>query len=100
MPTDFQLKVWNLLKKIPRGKVTTYKSIAESLDSKAYRAVGNACNRNPDSPQVPCHRVVNSDGRIGGYAHGLEKKITLLKKEGIRVNDKKIVDFRKKVFIV
>jgi methylated-DNA-[protein]-cysteine S-methyltransferase len=98
MPTRFQTKVWNLLKKIPKGKVTTYKAIAKALNSKAYRAVGNACNKNPYSPKVPCHRVVNSNGSIGGYATGIKKKIALLKKEVVFVKGKKIADFKKKMF--
>jgi methylated-DNA-[protein]-cysteine S-methyltransferase len=90
----FSEKVWKLLAKIPLGKVTTYKVLAKAAGNpKAARAVGNACNKNPHSPEVPCHRVVKSDGSIGAYAHGTEAKIALLKKEGISVNNGKIVDF-------
>ena len=91
----FNEKVWNLCKRIPKGKVSTYKEIARALKTKAYRAVGNALNRNPYAPVVPCHRVVNSDGRIGGFAKGTKKKIKLLRKENIKIKNQKIVDFEK-----
>ncbi|MBD3313132.1 methylated-DNA--[protein]-cysteine S-methyltransferase [Candidatus Woesearchaeota archaeon] len=90
---NFDQKVWEIAKKIPKGKVTTYKEIARKLNTKAYMAVGNALNRNPhgflSGGNVPCHRVVKSDGSIGGFAHGTAKKIMLLKKEGIRIKDSK-----------
>ncbi|MFH0936399.1 MAG: MGMT family protein [Candidatus Woesearchaeota archaeon] len=95
---NFSEKVYKLTKKIPKGKVSTYKSIAEALNIKAYRAVGNALNKNPYAPIVPCHRVVNSDGKIGGFAQGTNKKIKILQKEGITIKNKKIVDFDKKFF--
>lgn len=94
----FERKVWKLIEKIPEGKVTTYKMIAEKLNTKAYRAVGRACNRNPDAPEVPCHRVVGSDGRVGGYAYGTRKKIELLKKENVKIVNCKIVDLEKVLF--
>ncbi len=87
---SFSQKVWNLTKKIPRGKVTTYKIIAEKMGTRAYRAVGNALNRNPYAPIVPCHRVVGSDGSLTGYAHGLKRKKELLEKEGIDVKSGKV----------
>ena len=83
--TKFQDKVYELCKKVPRGKVTTYKALAEKLGSKAYRAVGNAMNKNPYAPMVPCHRVVNSDGTVGGFASGPENKIKLLKLQFIKI---------------
>jgi len=91
----FQQKVWELLKEIPEGKVTTYKILAEKLGTKAYRAVGNACHRNPFAPQVPCHRVINSCGKIGGFATGTKNKIKLLEKEGVKIKNYKIIDFEK-----
>ncbi len=97
--TPFARRVWKAMLKIPRGKVATYQAIAKmSSNSKASRAVGNACNQNPFAPDVPCHRVVSSSGEIGGYAHGTKKKIELLKSEGIVVRKNKIVDFEKVVF--
>ena len=75
---------------MPKGKVTTYKALAEALETKAYRAVGNAMNKNPYAPQVPCHRVINADGRLGGFASGLNNKISLLKEEGVVMEQGKI----------
>ena len=87
---NFREKCYIILKKVPKGKVTTYKSIAQALNSKAYRAVGNAMNKNPYAPQVPCHRVVASSGKIGGFAHGTKMKMQMLKEEGIKINKGKI----------
>jgi len=87
---NFNEKVWNLCKQIPRGKVTTYRAIANKLGTKAYRAVGSALNKNPDAPRVPCHRVIRSDGSVGEYAFGTKKKIKLLKQEGIEIISNKI----------
>lgn len=95
---NFDERVWNLCKKIPRGKVSTYKLIAEELNSKAYRAVGGALNRNPYAPQVPCHRVLNSKGELHGFAFGLEAKKKLLENEGIKIKNNKVVDFEKVLF--
>ena len=97
--TPFQAKVYNLCKRIPKGKVSTYKEIGKALGKRGqiYRAVGVALNRNPFAPKVPCHRVVSSDGSIGGFATGTKKKIAILKKEGIQVKNNKIVDFKKRL---
>ena len=84
--TKFQLKVWNYLKKIPRGKVKTYSEVAKSIGKPlAVRAVANAIGKNPLAPQIPCHRVIRSDGTLGGYSGkgGIKTKRLLLKKEGI-----------------
>lgn len=91
---NFSEKCYELLKQIPKGKVTTYKEIANALGCKAYRAVGNAMNKNPNPVNVPCHRVVKADGSLGGYAYGDIKKIALLKEEGVKIKDGKIVDFK------
>jgi len=97
---EFYRNVYKICKKIPRGNVTTYKALAEKLDSKAYRAVGTAMNKNPygilrcqGKNMVPCHRVVASTGHLHGFAHGLKKKAELLRKEGIKIKNNKIVDF-------
>ena len=92
MPTKFQNKVYNLCKKVPKGKVTTYKAIAKKMRTKAYRAVGTALAKNPYAPKVPCHRIVNSDGNIGNYSGkgGKKAKIKMLKKEGIEIKNNKI----------
>ena len=86
--TKFQLKVWNYLKKIPRGKVKTYSEVAKSIRKPlAVRAVANAIGKNPQAPHIPCHRVIRSDGSLGGYSGkgGIKTKRLLLKKEGIKL---------------
>lgn len=80
---SFNERCYSLLKTVPEGKVTTYKAIAHALGTKAYRAVGQAMNKNPYAPTVPCHRVVGSDGTLTGYAFGLKKKRTILTAEGV-----------------
>lgn len=95
---NFANHCYELLTQVPSGRVTTYKAIANAMNSKAYRAVGTAMKNNPNAPQVPCHRVVNNDGRIGEYAYGVEKKIELLKNEGINVVNGKVVNFAKVLY--
>ena len=83
--TKFQLKVWKYLKTIPKGKVKTYKQVAIGINRpKAARAVANACAKNPYAPQVPCHRVIRSDGTLGGFSSpgGTNTKKKLLRNEG------------------
>ena len=96
----FYEKVYEICKKVPKGKVTTYKALASKLGSKAYRAVGTAMNKNPygimnckGKNMVPCHRVVGISGNLVGFAHGLRKKAELLRKEGIKIKNNKIKDF-------
>lgn len=77
--TDFQLKVWNALLHIPRGKTSTYKAIAEQIGHpKATRAVGTAVGQNPVSYFIPCHRIIRTDGTLGGYHWGIELKKQML----------------------
>lgn len=79
---SFKEKVYNIVKKIPKGKVLTYKEVAEKIGNpKSYRAVGNALSKNQDK-SIPCHRVIRSDGKIGGYNKGALQKKKLLKEEG------------------
>ena len=87
---SFSQRVWELTKKIPKGKVTTYKIVAEKLGTRAYRAVGNSLNKNPYSPIVPCHRVVKSDGSVGGFASGTKKKVLMLRKEGVTISGNRV----------
>lgn len=99
---DFRNAVFYVVKRIPKGKVATYKIIAEKValitknkrHKNAYRAVGNILNRNKKPIVIPCHRVVNSNGNIGGYSLGVNKKIKLLKKEGIKIVGNKIKNFK------
>ena len=81
----FNERVWALTAQIPAGKVVTYGDIAYAMGSKGARAVGNALNKNPYAPGVPCHRVVGSDGSLTGFAGGLAKKERLLSTEGVQV---------------
>jgi len=87
---NFNEKCYKVLRKVPKGKVTTYGEIARALESKGYRAVGNAMNKNPYAPEVPCHRVVGSDGSMTGFASGIDKKVKILKAEGVEVENGKI----------
>ncbi len=80
----FKEKIWQAVKKIPRGEAMTYKEVAELIGHpRSYRAVGNILNTNRD-PAVPCHRVIRSDGKIGGYKAGTFQKRKLLQKEGFK----------------
>jgi len=110
----FNERCYEILRKVPKGKVTTYKALAHALNTKAYRAVGTAMNKNPYSHVrsgrvgglliakqsnnlVPCHRVIKSNGEVGGFASGTKNKIKILKKEGIEIKKGKI-DLEKFLF--
>ena len=95
MEKSFSERVWEAAKHVPKGRVTTYKEIAHALGCRAYRAVGNALNRNPYAPIVPCHRIVGSDGSLAGFAQGLKKKEMLLKSEGVAIEKGKVKNFKK-----
>ena len=95
----FNQRCYELLLQIPKGKIVTYKQIANTLNTKAYRAVGNAMANNPNPITVPCHRVIKSNGLIGGYVFGTKKKINLLKDEGIIIKKDEIVDFKKHIYL-
>lgn len=103
-PTSFQKEIYTLLKQVPAGYVTTYKALAEAAGTKAYRAVGTIMKNNPYAPEVPCHRVVKSDGSIGGYKGQTEmgaevsEKIVRLRQEGVQVTGGTIQDFEEKLF--
>ncbi len=92
---DFAERVYELCRRVPKGRVTTYGDIAKALGTKGYQAVGNALRCNPYAPVVPCHRVVKSDGSIGGFKgkindKEIEEKIKLLKSEGVKIKNNKI----------
>ena len=86
--TKFQLKVWNYLKKIPKGKVKTYTDVAKAIGKPlAVRAVANAIGKNPYPGKIPCHRVIRSDGSLGGYTGrgGIQQKQRLLRSEKVLI---------------
>lgn len=90
MPSLFEKRVYEKTKRIPKGRVSTYSQIAKLIGKpKAARAVGNALNKNPYKT-IPCHRIVRSNGSVGGYACGAKKKIQLLKKEGIEIKNGRV----------
>ena len=84
--TKFQLKVWRYLRTIPKGQLRSYSQVAKAINKpKSVRAVANAVGKNPYPPKIPCHRVIRSDGSLGGYSGkgGVNTKRKLLKSEGI-----------------
>ena len=96
--TELAQKTYALLTTVPVGRVTTYKALADALGTKAYRAIGQIMRTNPHAPTVPCHRVVASSGALGGYmghkdGNEIQKKIALLREEGVTVIDGKIQNF-------
>jgi methylated-DNA-[protein]-cysteine S-methyltransferase len=86
--SGFSEKIYKIVKKIPKGKVSTYKKLAELAGQpRAWRAVGNVLNKSASRrTKIPCHRVVRSNGKIGGYNRGERNKIALLKREGLIMN--------------
>ena len=86
--TKFQLKVWKYIIKIPKGSVKTYKQVAVGIKNpKSARAVANACAKNPYAPKIPCHRVIKSNGALGGYSGrgGIKQKLRLLRSEKVSI---------------
>lgn len=101
MPTALQQSVWDALKKIPKGRVTSYSALAQFLGKpRAVRAVASAVGKNPNPPITPCHRVVQRDGRVGAYSGkgGVPTKIALLGSEGVFVRNGKICNFEQVYF--
>jgi methylated-DNA-[protein]-cysteine S-methyltransferase len=102
-PSPFAQQVYRLTSQVPAGRVTTYKQIGQALGTKAYRAIGQVLRCNPYAPAVPCHRVVSSDGSLGGFRGSRTKtaladKIGLLEVEGVRIADQSVVDFYEVLF--
>ena len=92
-------KIYKKLLKVPSGYVTTYGELAKAINLKnGQRVVGRIMKNNPFPVIVPCHRVVKSDCTVGGYAYGTERKKHMLVKEGLKINDNKISDFKKNLF--
>ncbi|MEM6821072.1 MAG: MGMT family protein [Verrucomicrobiota bacterium] len=101
--TNFQQRVYDALMKIPKGRVTTYQEIAHHLGMRSPRAIGQALKKNPFAPEVPCHRVIRSDGSIGGYAGKTEgekirKKRKLLESEGVIFDKKGVLARSESIF--
>jgi methylated-DNA-[protein]-cysteine S-methyltransferase len=103
MISPFAKQVYSYLRKVPKGKVTTYKELAAAMGTNAYQAIGQVMRVNPYAPNVPCHRVVSANGTIGGFMGATSgpkvvKKIRMLKKEGVIVHGNRVVDFEKKLW--
>lgn len=89
--TEFEKRVYKIVKEIPRGRTLAYKEVAQKLgNAKLARAVGNALSKNKN-PKIPCHRVIRRDGQINGYNNGAINKNLILKKEGVIIKDQKVV---------
>ncbi len=92
-------KIYRKLLEVPSGYITTYGELAKAINLKnGQRVVGQIMKKNPFPVIVPCHRVVKSDGTIGGYAYGTERKKHMLSNEGLKINNDKILDFKKNLF--
>jgi len=89
--TSFQKKIYEIVKKIPKGKILTYKKVSELAGfPRAWRAVGNVLSKNRNL-KIPCHRVIKSNGKIGGFNLGIKKKIALLMREGVKIENKRVI---------
>ncbi|GKS67219.1 hypothetical protein YTPLAS73_07660 [Nitrosarchaeum sp.] len=92
-------KIYKKLLEVPKGKITTYGELAKAVGLKnGQRVVGKIMNKNPYPVIIPCHRVINSDGKIGGYAYGQEIKSNMLSKEGIKIQNGKILDLENSIY--
>ena len=91
--------IYKKLLQVPRGKITTYGELSKAVGLRnGQRVVGRIMNKNPYPVIIPCHRVVNSNGQIGGYAYGPDVKTNMLNKEGIEIQNGKILDFEKRIY--
>lgn len=96
---NLEQKIFKKLLQVPKGQITTYGELSKSVGLKnGQRVVGRIMNKNPYPVIIPCHRVVKSDGKVGGYAYGEEIKISMLKKEGIKIKDGKILDWENTIY--
>ena len=92
-------KIYKKLLEVPKGKITTYGELAKAVGLKnGQRAVGKIMNKNPYPVIIPCHRVIKSDGKIGGYAYGEEIKSNMLAREGITIKNGKILDLENTIY--
>lgn len=92
--SNFNERCYELLKFIPEGKVTTYKELAAALNTRAWRAVGTAMAKNENLFVIPCHRVVRSDGSVGEYALGTDKKVDILIQEGVTIEKGRVQNLK------
>ncbi|MCH7969171.1 MAG: MGMT family protein [Thaumarchaeota archaeon] len=96
---NLEQMIYKKLLQVPRGKITTYGELSKTVGLKnGHRVVGRIMNKNPYPVIIPCHRVVNSNGQIGGYAYGKDVKTNMLNKEGIEIQNGKILDFEKRIY--
>ena len=96
---NLEQKVYKKLTEVPQGKITTYVELAKAVGLKnGQRVIGQIMKKNPYPVIIPCHRVVKLDGKVGGYAYGEDIKINMLQKEGIKIQDGKILDWNKKYY--
>ncbi len=96
---NLQQKIYKKLLQVPEGQITTYGELAKAVGLKdGQRAVGKAMNQNPYPVIVPCHRVVMSSGKLGGYAFGKDVKAKMLSDEGIKIQNDKVVEFKDKIY--
>lgn len=96
---NLQQKIFKKLLEVPKGQITTYGELAKSVGLKnGQRAVGKIMNKNPYPVIIPCHRVVMSTGKVGGYAYGERVKIKMLHDEGIEIENGKIIDLKNKIY--
>jgi len=93
---NLEQQVYKKLTEVPQGKVTTYTELAKAVGLNGQRIIGQIMKKNPYPAIIPCHRVVNSDGKVGGYAYGVDVKKNMLQKEGIKIQNGKILDWHKK----
>lgn len=96
---NLEQEIYKKLLKVPKGQITTYGELAKAVGLKnGQRAVGKIMNKNPYPVIIPCHRVVMSDGKVGGYAYGEHIKAKMLNDEGIEIKDGKILDWENRVY--
>jgi methylated-DNA-[protein]-cysteine S-methyltransferase len=98
MNFDNLKKLQNLLLKIPKGKVTTYKEIARAMDTKGYRYIGQLLGKNPEPDRYPCYKVVCSNGSLGGYSGGIKNKVQRLRNDGIVIKSGKVFNLASVLF--
>ena len=96
---NLEQQVYKKLTQVPQGKITTYGELSKAVGLKnGQRVIGQIMKKNPYPAIIPCHRVVKSDGTVGGYAYGGDIKTNMLQKEGIKIHDGKILDWNKKYY--